>query len=91
MFKANPKRTSQMSIEWEDFFVDFSKNKWTFRTLKIFKSLAKEIDLKAQIESYFRDNNVNFTENRAVLHTALRSSEEEIICEAVILCADRPK
>lgn len=81
MFALNPGREKQMGIYWEDFFVDFSKNRWNSETIQLFEELANELNLKESIELYFKDNNLNFTENRAVLHTALRSSEEVILLE----------
>ena len=79
MFTKNPDREAQMSVSWEDFFVDFSKNRWTSETIQLFKELATELRLKESIDLYFKENNLNFTENRAVLHTALRSNENEIL------------
>ena len=79
MFNQNPTRESQMSISFEDFFVDFSKNRWTSETIQLFKELAIELNLKESISLYFKENKLNFTEDRAVLHTALRSSEKEVV------------
>jgi len=79
MFLENPSRETQMSISWGDFFIDFSKNRWTLETIELFKKLASELNLKESISLYFKENNLNFTENRAVLHTALRSSQKEIL------------
>lgn len=79
MFTDNPMRENQMSITLGDFFVDFSKNRWTSETLQLFSNLSEEIDLKESISLYFKDNDLNYTENRAVLHTALRSNEKEVL------------
>jgi glucose-6-phosphate isomerase len=79
MFAVNPLRENQMNITFENFFVDFSKNRWTSETIQLFSELSKELDLSESISLYFKENNLNFTENRAVLHTALRSSEKEIL------------
>lgn len=81
MFADNPERESQMSITFGDFFVDFSKNRWTSETIELFSELSKELDLSESISLYFKENNLNFTENRAVLHTALRSKEKEVLLE----------
>lgn len=81
MFLDNQDRTSQLSIAWEDFFVDFSKNRWTKETIDLFKNLAEELGLKKAIQYYFKENKLNFTEDRAVLHTALRSNEKQIIVD----------
>jgi len=81
MFDDNPSREAQMSISWEDFFVDFSKNRWTSETIQLFKNLSEELSLKESIALYFKENELNFTEGRAVLHTALRSSEKAVVFE----------
>lgn len=76
MFQEDALRTNKMSIEWKDFFVDFSKNRITDETLKLLLNLADEMQLKSAISSYFDGETINKTENRAVLHTALRASED---------------
>ena len=79
MFDYNPSREKEMSFSWGDFFVDFSKNRWDKDTLNLFNEFADELNLKESISTYFEENKLNFTENRAVLHTALRSGKKEII------------
>ncbi|MGB0186789.1 MAG: glucose-6-phosphate isomerase [Flavobacteriaceae bacterium] len=74
-FNENPDRTSKMSIKWEDFFLDFSKNRITSETLKLLKDLAEEVQLDDAISKYFGGEKINKTEGRAVLHTALRAPE----------------
>ena len=78
MFIDNPKREQEQNIVVDDFFVDFSKNKWTKETIDLFINLAEELNLKENIKNYFEANTFNFTENRAVLHTALRSKKNSI-------------
>ncbi|MFD0963710.1 glucose-6-phosphate isomerase [Pseudofulvibacter geojedonensis] len=79
MFAADKNRSSNFSVGFDDFFVDFSKQRWTRETQQLFISLANELDLKNSIRNYFRENEFNFTEKRAVLHTALRSKEESVL------------
>ena len=62
-----------MSIVWEDFFVDYSKNRITDKTLQLLLQLADEVKLKEAIEKYFSGDVINETEGREVLHTALRA------------------
>ena len=62
-----------MSIVWEDFFVDYSKNRITDKTLQLLLQLADEVKLKEAIEKYFSGDIINETEGREVLHTALRA------------------
>ena len=79
MFANKIAREQELSVEFGDFFVDFSKNRWTSETIELFTELANELHLRESISLYFKENNLNFTENRAVLHTALRSDEKEIV------------
>ena len=79
-FKDNPNRADEFTIEWEDFYVDFSKNRITGDTLLLFKELAEELNLDDAISKYFEGDIINQTEGRAVLHTALRApSDAEVI------------
>ena len=79
MFANDPNRAQEFKIEWEDFYVDFSKNRINKEILKSLNSLARECDLKNAIQSYFRGDAINETENRPVLHTALRAKEEDVV------------
>ncbi len=70
-------RQTDFSIELNDLLVDFSKNRITKETLSLLVELAEEVGLKEAIESQFTGECINVTENRAVLHTALRSGSED--------------
>ena len=72
-FKKNPNRANEFKIEWEDFYLDFSKNRITKETLALFKELAQELNLDDAVSKYFEGDIINQTEDRAVLHTALRA------------------
>ena len=72
-FKENSNRADEFTIKWEDFYVDFSKNRITSETLELFKELAEELKLDDAISKYFQGDIINHTEGRAVLHTALRA------------------
>ena len=72
-------RKNKFSIEFDDLLVDFSNNRITSKTISLLVDLANEIDLKDAIEKQFSGAIINETENRAVLHTALRSNSEEPI------------
>ena len=74
-FQNDPNRFDQFSIQWEDFLVDFSKNRLSKETLTLLEELAHEVDLKGAMEAYFGGEAINQTEGRAVLHTALRAPE----------------
>ncbi|MFM2230091.1 MAG: hypothetical protein RL607_1349, partial [Bacteroidota bacterium] len=73
LFAENPNRAQEFHIQWEDFLVDYSKNAITQETLHHLLALANEAQLKQAIEVYFGGALINQTENRAVLHTALRN------------------
>lgn len=72
LFTQDPSRVSKMAIDWEDFYVDFSKNRITEQTLALLLELAQEVKLKDAITSQFEGEKINETEDRQVLHTALR-------------------
>ena len=74
-FDENSNRSDELTIKWEDFYVDFSKNRLDKQTISLFTDLLNEIQLKDSINKYFTGDKINKTENRAVLHTALRSEE----------------
>jgi len=73
LFAENPERFLQFSIRFNDLLVDYSKNRITKETLGLLVDLAEEIDLRNQIEMMFTGERINETEDRAVLHTALRN------------------
>ncbi len=77
LFAENPTRANELSLHWEDFYLDLSKNRITGITQKILIELAEECGLSEAIQSYYNGEAINQTENRPVLHTALRTSEEE--------------
>jgi len=73
MFAKDATRAEKFHIQWNDFLVDYSKNIINQETLHLLQDLATEVNLKAAIAAYFGGENINKTEDRAVLHTALRS------------------
>ncbi len=75
LFINDELRAEKFHIKWNDFLVDFSKNNITNKTLDLLLNLAIEADLKNAISQYFDGGIINKTENRAVLHTALRAPE----------------
>lgn len=89
LFAQDPKRAEKMSIEWQSFFVDFSKNRINEKTLNLLVELAEEVDLKKAINQCFSGHNINETENRAVLHTALRDFDaNEILVDGKNIMPD---
>ena len=73
LFNSDTERANNLTLQWEDFYADFSKNRITKETLNLLIELANELDLKDAISKYFEGDIINETENRAVLHTALRA------------------
>lgn len=75
LFRKDANRANNFTIQWDDFYVDYSKNRITSETIDLLLDLANEVGLKAAIESQFSGENINKTEGRAVLHPALRAPE----------------
>ena len=73
MFKEDSQRFSRFSLKFEDILIDYSKNLLNNETMNLLTQLAKEVKLGNAIESMFSGDRINETENRAVLHTALRN------------------
>lgn len=84
LFLEDQQRAEKMHVQWNDFLVDYSKNIITNETLDLLLELADQVDLKDAISKYFEGDPINQTEDRAVLHTALRAKENDsIIVEGV--------
>lgn len=77
LFAADPKRADDFSVEFNGMYVDFSKNLIDRPVLGALLELAAESDLKSAVASMFSGEKINETENRAVLHTALRRTSDE--------------
>lgn len=74
-FKKDPKRADAFTLQWEDLYVDYSKNIITEETKNLLTDLANEAGLKEAINALFEGEEINRTEGRAVLHTALRAQK----------------
>ena len=75
LFAEDPERFKKFSLRFNDILVDYSKNIFTDKTLQLLIALARETGLEDAIEKMFSGGAINETENRAVLHTALRNRE----------------
>jgi glucose-6-phosphate isomerase len=73
LFAEDPKRGERMTAETAGLYLDYSKNRVTEETLKLLFHLAEECGLRGRIDAMFRGERINATENRAVLHVALRA------------------
>ncbi|WP_338646912.1 glucose-6-phosphate isomerase [Flavobacterium sp. KS-LB2] len=79
LFQLDASRTDKFNLKWNEFLIDYSKNIINQETLQLLLELADEVGLKSAIADYFDGAIINQTENRAVLHTALRAKESAII------------
>src|ERR1039458_6419899 len=73
LFADDPQRGKKMAVEAAGLYLDYSKNRITGQTLKLLVQLARESDLSGRITAMFSGQKINITENRAVLHVALRA------------------
>lgn len=73
LFQEDPDRFKKFSIQFEDILVDYSKNILNEEALRLLLELAAEVELKRAIDAMFRGERINQTENRSVLHVALRN------------------
>jgi glucose-6-phosphate isomerase len=73
LFADDPKRGERMTVEGAGLYLDYSKNRITDETLQLLLQLADESALRGRIEAMFHGDRINITENRAVLHVALRA------------------
>ena len=73
LFRADPKRFDRFSLRFEDVLLDYSKNRVTGETMDLLRKLAMAADLPRWTEKMFAGEKINITEDRAVLHVALRN------------------
>ncbi len=73
LFAADPQRFQRFSVQFEDLLLDYSKNRITQETMALLMDLARQAGLADAIEAMFQGKKINLTENRAVLHVALRN------------------
>jgi glucose-6-phosphate isomerase len=79
LFAADPERAANFSLEANGLFLDYSKNRVTEETLRLLFELAEDCGLTEHREAMFRGEKINITENRAVLHVALRAPRDAVI------------
>jgi glucose-6-phosphate isomerase len=73
LFADDPTRGERMTAEGAGLYLDYSKNRITDEALKLLFQLADECELRGRIDAMFRGDKINITEDRAVLHVALRA------------------
>lgn len=79
LFSADPERGTRMAAEAAGIYLDYSKNRITDQTVRLLLQLAEQSGLRTRIDAMFRGEKINSTENRAVLHVALRAPREASI------------
>ena len=79
MFAEDPERGTRFTAEAAGIFLDYSKNRITAETLRLLLALAEQTGLSGKIDAMFSGDKINVTENRAVLHVALRAPKSESI------------
>ena len=76
MFADDPRRGERLTAQGAGLYLDYSKNRVTEKTLRLLRDLAEECGLRERIDAMFGGEKINLTENRAVLHTALRAPRD---------------
>ena len=79
LFANDPERGERMTAQGAGLFLDYSKNRITDETLRLLLQLAEESGLRQRTEAMFSGEKINITENRAVLHVALRAPKGEVL------------
>jgi len=79
LFDDDPERAEKFTAEAVGISLDYSKNRITEKTIRLLLELAEESGLRERIDAMFRGDKINITENRAVLHVALRAPKEATI------------
>jgi len=79
LFANDPQRFAKFSLAFDGILLDYSKNRITDETMALLFRLAQQADVRGWMEKMFSGEKINFTENRAVLHTALRGKQPVLV------------
>src|SRR6516165_7894296 len=79
LFASDAKRGERLAVEDVGLYLDFSKNRINDETVQLLLALAEACELRQRIDAMFRGDKINLTENRAVLHVALRAPRDQSI------------
>lgn len=79
LFESDSNRAEKFTLKWNNFLVDFSKNRISQETMNLLFELANEVHLKEAVQAQFSGEHINETEGRAVLHTALRAKKGDSV------------
>src|SRR3979411_1714851 len=89
LFAEDAARGEKLTVEAEGILLDYSKNRLTKETVELLVALARRAGLEERIGAMFRGEKINITEDRAVLHVALRAPEgEQIVVDGVDVVAE---
>src|SRR5437870_4426801 len=89
LFASDPQRGERLTAEAAGLYLDYSKNRVTDETIALLLRLAEECGLAARIDAMFTGEKINVTEQRAVLHVALRAPENErILVDGIDVVSD---
>ena len=92
LFAGDPGRGERLTVEAAGIFLDYSKNRVTDETLRLLVQLADESGLRERIDAMFRGEKINVTEDRAVLHVALRAPRDaSIVVDGEDVVPARPR
>ncbi|MEV7688455.1 glucose-6-phosphate isomerase, partial [Streptomyces bungoensis] len=78
LFAADPRRGAGYTLQVGDLYIDYSKHLVTDETLRLLRDLATATDVFGLRDAMFRGERINVTEDRAVLHTALRAPRDAV-------------
>ncbi len=79
LFAEDPDRGTTMTLEAADLYLDYSKNRLTSETVRLLVALAERVGLRGRIDQMWAGEHINVTEDRAVLHVALRAPRDQVI------------
>ncbi len=85
LFAADPQRCANFSLQLGELLLDYSKNLITAETFRLLVALARERDVDGQTQRMFNGEKINTSENRAVLHTALRGEQPVMVDGADVM------
>src|ERR1035437_8022223 len=90
LFAEDPARGERMHAEAAGLYLDYAKNRITDETLRLLVALAEDCGLRKRIDAMFRGDKINLTEERSVLHTALRAPRGKCLAAAAVPDAGKP-
>src|SRR5437764_11076782 len=90
LFANDSARGTRMTAQAAGLYLDYSKNRITDETLRLLIALAEDCGLRDRIDAMFRGDEINVTEGRSVLHTALRAPRGKSLAAAIVPDSGEP-